>query len=56
MLAATDPFITSHCERVIESTGTPGSCGLGIGGVLFCAGCIGIAGYSAWQICRMQRE
>jgi len=56
MLAATITFIASHCERVLESTGTPGACGLGLWWILFCAAYIAIAGYSAWEIHRLQKE
>jgi hypothetical protein len=56
MLAATILFITSHCANVLESTGAPGTCGIGIGWILFCIGFLAIAGYSGWNLYLLLRE
>lgn len=55
MFAAVLLFISSHCERVLQSTGIPGACGLGVGWILFSLSFLVIAGYSAWEIYRAKK-
>ena len=56
MAAAVILFISSHCERVMESTGTAGACGLGVGWILFLLGFLAVAGYAGWQLYRVLQE
>jgi hypothetical protein len=56
MFAAVLLFISSHCERVLEQTGAPGACGLGVGWILICIAFLVIAGYSAYQLYVMQKK
>lgn len=56
MLAEVIVFISSRCERVLEQTGTPGACGLGIGWALICIAFLAIAGYSGYELYGLWRE